>query len=73
LTADLSTAVDAGSQPRGSELSEAQFFSTQSPLTAGEIVVLTGAAPRAGTDHERRIRNVAPIDLAGPEDKISPS
>jgi UDP-3-O-[3-hydroxymyristoyl] glucosamine N-acyltransferase len=49
-------------------MSEPQFFSTQSPLTVGEIVVLTGAEPRAGTDLERRIRNVAPIDLAGPED-----
>jgi hypothetical protein len=62
LTADLSTAVNAGSQPRGSELSEAQFYSTQSPLTVGEIVVLTGAEPRAETDLGVRADHRARVD-----------
>jgi len=52
----------------GDEQTNPQFFSPQSALTVGEIVALTGAEPRAGADLERRIRNVAPIDLAGPED-----
>jgi UDP-3-O-[3-hydroxymyristoyl] glucosamine N-acyltransferase len=52
----------------GDEQTNPQFFSPQSALTVGEIVALTGAEPRAGADLERRICNVAPIDLAGPED-----
>ena len=47
---------------------EPQFFSTQSTLTIGEIAALTKAEPRAGTDLGHRIRNIAPIDLAGPDD-----
>ncbi|MSP44520.1 MAG: UDP-3-O-(3-hydroxymyristoyl)glucosamine N-acyltransferase [Xanthobacteraceae bacterium] len=47
---------------------EPQFFSTQSTMTIGEIAALTGAEPRAGADLGRRIKNIAPIDLAGPDD-----
>jgi UDP-3-O-[3-hydroxymyristoyl] glucosamine N-acyltransferase len=50
------------------DLAEPQFFSTQSTLTVGEIATLTGAEPRPGADLGRRIRNIAPIDLAGPDD-----
>jgi len=50
------------------DLADPQFFSTQSTLTVGEIAALTGAEPRAGADLGRRIRNIAPIDLAGPDD-----
>ena len=49
-------------------MADPQFFSTQSTLTVGEIATMTGAEPRAGTDVGRRIRNIAPIDLAGPDD-----
>jgi UDP-3-O-[3-hydroxymyristoyl] glucosamine N-acyltransferase len=50
------------------DLTNPQFFSAQSTLTVGEIATLTGAEPRAGADLNHRIRNVAPIDLAGPDD-----
>jgi UDP-3-O-[3-hydroxymyristoyl] glucosamine N-acyltransferase len=45
-----------------------RFFDPQSALTVGEIAALTGAEPRAGTGLDHCIRNVAPIDLAGPDD-----
>jgi UDP-3-O-[3-hydroxymyristoyl] glucosamine N-acyltransferase len=45
-----------------------QFFSAESSMTVGEIVAMTGAEPRAGADLARRITNIAPIDLAGPND-----
>jgi UDP-3-O-[3-hydroxymyristoyl] glucosamine N-acyltransferase len=45
-----------------------QFFSAESSLTVGEIATLTGSEPRAGADLDRRITNIAPIDLAGPSD-----
>jgi UDP-3-O-[3-hydroxymyristoyl] glucosamine N-acyltransferase len=45
-----------------------QFFSTESSMTVGEIATMTGAEPRAGADLGRRIANIAPIDLAGPQD-----
>ena len=45
-----------------------QFFSAESSMTVGEIAAMTGAEPRAGADLDRRITNVAPIDLAGPDD-----
>jgi len=49
-------------------MADPQFFSAQSTLTVSEIAALTGAEPRAGADLGHRIRNVAPIDLAGPDD-----
>ena len=54
--------MDRGSDPGP------QFFSAEASLTVGEIATLTGAEPRAGADLDRRITNVAPIDLAGPDD-----
>src|SRR5262245_16562089 len=45
-----------------------EFFTSPSSLTIGEIVALTGAVPRAGTVLEQPIRNIAPIDRAGPYD-----
>ncbi|MBX9843133.1 MAG: UDP-3-O-(3-hydroxymyristoyl)glucosamine N-acyltransferase [Xanthobacteraceae bacterium] len=45
-----------------------QFFSAESSLTVGEIATLTGSEPRAGAELDRRITNIAPIDLAGPSD-----
>ncbi len=45
-----------------------QFFSAESSMTVGEIAAMTGAEPRAGADLARRITNIAPIDLAGPND-----
>lgn len=47
---------------------DSQFFSSQSSLTIGEIAALTQAEPRPGTDLNHRIRDIAPIDLAGPDD-----
>lgn len=49
-------------------MADPQFFSSEATLTVGEIATLTGAEPRPGTDLGRRIRNIAPIDLAGPDD-----
>jgi UDP-3-O-[3-hydroxymyristoyl] glucosamine N-acyltransferase len=45
-----------------------QFFDAGPSLSLGEIAALTGAEPRAGTNLDYRIKNVAPIDLAGPDD-----
>ena len=45
-----------------------QFFNAGPSLTLGEIAALTGSEPRPGTDLDRRIKNVAPLDLAGPDD-----
>jgi len=49
-------------------MAEPQFFSTQTTLTVDQIAAMTGAEPRPGADLDHRIRNVAPIDLAGPDD-----
>jgi UDP-3-O-[3-hydroxymyristoyl] glucosamine N-acyltransferase len=49
-------------------MADPQFFSSQSSLTVGEIAALTKSEPRPGADLGRRIRNIAPIDLAGPDD-----
>ena len=49
-------------------MSESRFFEPPSGLTIGEIVALTGAQPRAGTDLSVRVNNVAPLDMAGSGD-----
>jgi UDP-3-O-[3-hydroxymyristoyl] glucosamine N-acyltransferase len=49
-------------------MSEPLFFKPDRVLTVGEIVTLTGAEPRPGTDLDRRIGDVAPLDRAGPGD-----
>ncbi len=49
-------------------MSEPLFFRPARVLTVGEIVTLTGAAPRADTDLSRPIGDIAPLDRAGPAD-----
>jgi UDP-3-O-[3-hydroxymyristoyl] glucosamine N-acyltransferase len=49
-------------------MSESRFFEPPTGLTIGEIVALTGAQPRAGTDLSRRLTNIAPLDMAGSGD-----
>ena len=49
-------------------MTEPLFFHPSPGLTVGEIADLTGAEPVAGARLDRRITNVAPIDLAGPAD-----
>jgi UDP-3-O-[3-hydroxymyristoyl] glucosamine N-acyltransferase len=44
------------------------FFERPSGLTVGQIVSLTGAEPRDATQLARLIRDVAPLELAGPHD-----
>jgi UDP-3-O-[3-hydroxymyristoyl] glucosamine N-acyltransferase len=44
------------------------FFEPARGLTVDEIVALTGAEPAAGAPLAQRITNVAPLDLAGPND-----
>ena len=44
------------------------FFTPHCELTAGEIAVLTRAKLREGDPADRRIRNIAPLDTAGPSD-----
>jgi UDP-3-O-[3-hydroxymyristoyl] glucosamine N-acyltransferase len=49
-------------------MTEPVFFKPSSGLTVGEIAALTGAEPLGGARLDLRITNVAPIDLAGPND-----
>ena len=49
-------------------MSESRFFEPPSGMTIGEIVALTGAQPRPGTDLSHRVTNVAPLDMAGSGD-----
>src|SRR5688500_8503083 len=49
-------------------MSESRFFEPPAALTVGDIVALTGAQPRPGTDLSRRITNVAPLDMAAAGD-----
>ena len=44
------------------------FFERPSGLTVGQIVSLTGAEPRDATQLARLIRDLAPLELAGPND-----
>jgi UDP-3-O-[3-hydroxymyristoyl] glucosamine N-acyltransferase len=45
-----------------------RFFDRPSGLTIAEIIALTGAEPRDHTRLSHLVRDVAPIDLAGPSD-----
>jgi UDP-3-O-[3-hydroxymyristoyl] glucosamine N-acyltransferase len=45
-----------------------RFFQDNRELTIGEIVALTHATPRPATPLDRRISNIAPLDVAGPSD-----
>jgi UDP-3-O-[3-hydroxymyristoyl] glucosamine N-acyltransferase len=49
-------------------MSAPQFFNSPSSLTIAEIVALTGAMSRQGAVLAHPIRNIAPIDRAGPDD-----
>jgi UDP-3-O-[3-hydroxymyristoyl] glucosamine N-acyltransferase len=49
-------------------MAKRQFFQQPVGLTVGEIAALIGATPREGANLERRIADVAPLDLAGPDD-----
>jgi len=49
-------------------MSEPLFFKPARALAVGEVVALTGAEPRAGTDLSRMIGDIAPLDRAGPAD-----
>jgi UDP-3-O-[3-hydroxymyristoyl] glucosamine N-acyltransferase len=49
-------------------MSEPLFFTPARALTIGEIATLTGAEPRVATDLARPIRDIAPLDRAGPSD-----
>lgn len=49
-------------------MTEPFFFKSADGLTVGEIAALTGAKPREGTNLDRRICNIAPLDRAGPDD-----
>src|SRR6516164_625286 len=44
------------------------FVTPDCELTTGEIAALTRARLREGDPVDRRIRNVAPLDTAGPAD-----
>jgi UDP-3-O-[3-hydroxymyristoyl] glucosamine N-acyltransferase len=49
-------------------MTEPIFFDSPTGLTVGEIVSLTGAEARSGTNLGLRITGVAPLDRAGPSD-----
>jgi len=49
-------------------MTEPQFYKRPSGLTVAEIATLVKAEPGPGARLDRRITNVAPIDLAGPFD-----
>ena len=51
----------------------APFFFQRGPgLTVREIAALIGAAPRKGTDLDRRITGIASLDRATPSDLAYP-
>jgi UDP-3-O-[3-hydroxymyristoyl] glucosamine N-acyltransferase len=49
-------------------MTEPLFASVPSPISLAEIVAMTGAQLQGGVSPERRIGNVAPLELAGPND-----
>jgi UDP-3-O-[3-hydroxymyristoyl] glucosamine N-acyltransferase len=49
-------------------LTEFSFFQRAGDLSVADIVAMTGAEPREGTDLSRRVSNIAPIDQAGADD-----
>ena len=49
-------------------MAEFSFFPRPAQLSVADIVALTGAEPREGTDLARRVTNIAPIDQAGADD-----
>jgi UDP-3-O-[3-hydroxymyristoyl] glucosamine N-acyltransferase len=49
-------------------MTEPFYFEPAHKLTVGDVVRLTGAEPCSGTPLDRPIRNIAPLDRAGPHD-----
>lgn len=49
-------------------MGEPVFFQAGPGLTVSEIIALTGAVARNGSDLNRKLSNVGPIDRAGPHD-----
>jgi UDP-3-O-[3-hydroxymyristoyl] glucosamine N-acyltransferase len=49
-------------------MTEPRFFEALGGMTVAEIAALTGAVPAANARLDHRIRNVAPLDRAGPND-----
>jgi UDP-3-O-[3-hydroxymyristoyl] glucosamine N-acyltransferase len=49
-------------------VTEFSFFSSAAGLSVAEIVALTGAEPCEGIDLSRRLRGIAPVDRADPDD-----
>ena len=47
---------------------ESPFFPRGSGLSLGELAELTGAALGEGSDPDRRVTGLAPLDAAGPDD-----
>lgn len=45
-----------------------EFFTNSTPMSVADIMALTGAEPREGIDPARILSDIAPIDLAGPDD-----
>ncbi|WP_207478810.1 UDP-3-O-(3-hydroxymyristoyl)glucosamine N-acyltransferase [Arenibaculum pallidiluteum] len=45
-----------------------RFFKASGPFTLGQLAGIAGAAVAPGSDPERLLRDVAPLDAAGPED-----
>lgn len=45
-----------------------RFFTAAGPLTVGDLTRIAGATLAAGSDPDRLIRDVAPLDAAGPDD-----
>jgi UDP-3-O-[3-hydroxymyristoyl] glucosamine N-acyltransferase len=53
---------------RDSDMGNRRFFDRPRGLTVAEIISLTGAEPRDRSGLSHLVRDVAPIDLAGPSD-----
>jgi len=49
-------------------MADPRFFSVAGPFALGELAALAGVSLAEGTDPERRMRDVAALDKAGPDD-----
>ena len=48
-------------------MADPRFFKNHGPITLGELARLANAEPGANFDPELLIRDVAPLDSAGPD------
>jgi UDP-3-O-[3-hydroxymyristoyl] glucosamine N-acyltransferase len=48
-------------------MADPRFFKVAGPFTVGDLAAITAATPAEGTDLERLVHDVAPLDVAGPE------